>query len=110
MSRSVRALQPAQIDAKGSIEGRMASIEQEAQATKSSRSVLSPREKECLEWVAQGKTSFEIGIILNVSENTVNFHVKNAMKKMHSRTRMVAVIQALRDGYILAAEISATRR
>ncbi|WP_247404934.1 MULTISPECIES: helix-turn-helix transcriptional regulator [unclassified Bradyrhizobium] len=47
---------------------------------------LSKREKDCLRWVEEGKSSWEIGVILRVSENTVNFHLKNAMRKLERRT------------------------
>ncbi|MET4323480.1 DNA-binding CsgD family transcriptional regulator [Bradyrhizobium sp. RT5a] len=49
--------------------------------------VLSAREKQCLRWVEEGKSSWEIGVILRVSENTVNFHLKNAMRKLEVTTR-----------------------
>ena len=39
---------------------------------------LTGRELECLEWVSHGKTSWEIGTILDLSERTVNFHLSNA--------------------------------
>ncbi|MCA1544681.1 LuxR family transcriptional regulator [Bradyrhizobium sp. CCBAU 45321] len=49
--------------------------------------VLSERERQCLRWVEEGKSSWEIGVILNVSLNTVNFHLKNAMRKLETSTR-----------------------
>ncbi|MCA1379001.1 helix-turn-helix transcriptional regulator [Bradyrhizobium sp. IC4060] len=49
--------------------------------------VLSERERQCLRWVEEGKSSWAIGVILNVSENTVNFHVKNAMRKLETSSR-----------------------
>lgn len=55
---------------------------------------LSGRERECLEWVAQGKSTWEISRILGITERTVKFHVNNAMNKLGSSTRMVAVIRA----------------
>ncbi len=53
---------------------------------------LSPREIECLQWTADGKTAWEISKILGISENTVNFHLKNSMAKLdvHSKTHAVA--------------------
>ena len=53
---------------------------------------LSVREKECLEWAAQGKTNLEIGLILGISANTVSFHFKNIFRHLdvHSRTQAVA--------------------
>lgn len=52
---------------------------------------LTPRELECLQWCGRGKTSGEIGLILHLSERTVNFHLSNAMGKLGVRTRAQAV-------------------
>ena len=55
-------------------------------------SKLTKREVECLVWTAQGKTSWEISLILGISESTVNFHLKNTMRKLgvYSKTHAVA--------------------
>jgi LuxR family quorum sensing-dependent transcriptional regulator len=58
--------------------------------------VLTPREREVLQWTASGKSSWEIGIILSISERTVNFHIGTAMRKMDSVNRTAAVVAALR--------------
>lgn len=58
--------------------------------------VLSARERECLQWIARGKSSWAIGRMLNISENTVNFHVKNASRKLGSSTRTLTVVKAIR--------------
>jgi LuxR family quorum-sensing system transcriptional regulator CciR len=39
-------------------------------------------------------------MILKVSEHTVNFHLKNAMKKLECSSRVVAVVKAIRMGMI----------
>lgn len=57
---------------------------------------LSNRERDCLRWTAEGKSSWDIGMILNISENTVNFHIKNAMRKLETTSRTVAVLKAIR--------------
>ncbi|WP_456679747.1 MULTISPECIES: helix-turn-helix domain-containing protein [unclassified Bradyrhizobium] len=44
--------------------------------------VLSAREEQCLRWVAEGKSSWEIAVILRISRNAVDFHIKNAMRKL----------------------------
>jgi DNA-binding CsgD family transcriptional regulator len=54
-------------------------------------SPLSPRESECLHWVADGKTDFEVGKILSISPRTVRFHIKNAKEKLGVATRIQAV-------------------
>lgn len=61
---------------------------------------LSLRERECLQWIASGKSSWDIGMILSISENTVNFHVKNALAKLDANTRTLAVVKAIRYGLI----------
>jgi len=57
---------------------------------------LSDRERDCLQWSAEGKSSWDIGMILNISDNTVNFHIQKAMLKFGTTSRTVAVVQALR--------------
>ena len=62
--------------------------------------VLTPREKECLLWAAEGKTSWEIAQILHVSERTIVFHLANAANKMGVNNRRQAVVRALSLGLI----------
>lgn len=63
---------------------------------------LTKRERECLSWVAQGKSSWDIGQILGITEFTVSYHVKKAMRKLGSGSRIVAVVKAIRLGLIRA--------
>ena len=55
---------------------------------------LNEREIETLTWVARGKTSAEIAIILGLSKRTVDFHLENARVKLGVQTRTEAVIKA----------------
>ncbi|SDN38347.1 LuxR family transcriptional regulator [Afipia sp. GAS231] len=48
--------------------------------------LLSPRESECLQWAAQGKSSWEIGRILGISRHTVASYLDNAKQKLGVRT------------------------
>ena len=59
---------------------------------------LTDREKEVLELVAGGATNREIGATLYVSENTVNFHTKNILSKLHLRNRAEVVGWAFQHG------------
>lgn len=43
---------------------------------------LTSREEEIMRWVAEGKTNWEISVILNVSLNTIKFHLKNIYQKL----------------------------
>jgi LuxR family transcriptional regulator, activator of conjugal transfer of Ti plasmids len=52
---------------------------------------LSPREFECLEWTAQGKSAWEIGRILGLSRHTVATYLLNAKTKLDVRTITQAV-------------------
>lgn len=61
---------------------------------------LTLRERECLLWSALGKSSWETGQILNLSEATVNFHTKNAMRKLGVHSRPHAVVRAIMLGLI----------
>jgi LuxR family transcriptional activator of bioluminescence operon len=53
---------------------------------------LTEREVEILRWTAAGKTAWEIGGILKISERTVNFHIQNVMEKfgVHNKTHAAA--------------------
>jgi DNA-binding CsgD family transcriptional regulator len=62
---------------------------------------LTPRERECLKWVAAGKTDWEISQILNISEQTVHGHVQNALTKLNARTRAQAVALAMLSAQLL---------
>ncbi|HJR56123.1 MAG TPA: LuxR family transcriptional regulator [Rhizomicrobium sp.] len=62
---------------------------------------LTPRERECLKWVAAGKTDWEISQILSISEQTVHGYVQNALTKLNARTRAQAVALAMLSAQIL---------
>ncbi|TPW26422.1 LuxR family transcriptional regulator [Martelella alba] len=64
------------------------------------RASLSPRELECLKWVAAGKTEWEIGMILNISEHTADRHLANVHRKLGAVTRPQAIANAFRLGFI----------
>lgn len=53
--------------------------------------VLSRREKEILEWLAQGKIYKEIGKELDISPETVRKHVYHIYEKLHVNNRVEAV-------------------
>lgn len=61
---------------------------------------LTTRELTCLGWAAIGKTSWEMGVILGLTERTVNFHVHNACKKLQVHSRQAAITAALQAGLL----------
>ncbi|MEA9429375.1 LuxR C-terminal-related transcriptional regulator [Aeromonas caviae] len=62
---------------------------------------LSDREKECLFWASEGKTSWEIATILGISERTVNFHLNQVTNKTDSRNRNQAIAKSISSGIIV---------
>jgi DNA-binding CsgD family transcriptional regulator len=61
---------------------------------------LTRRERQCLHWAAQGKTSWEIGCLLAISERTAVFHLQNACHKLGVVGRQAAVARAVAQGLI----------
>lgn len=61
---------------------------------------LTSRETEVLKWTADGKTASEIGDILSISIDTVNFHIKNVITKMNTPNKATAAIRALALGLL----------
>lgn len=61
---------------------------------------LSERERECLYWVSEGKTTDEIAVILGVSPNTVNSYITHAIQKVAAANRAMAIASAIRSGII----------
>jgi DNA-binding CsgD family transcriptional regulator len=61
---------------------------------------LSPKETEVLKWIAQGKSTWDVSMILGISERTVKFHVANFLQKLDAVTRPQAVAIALEQGLV----------
>jgi DNA-binding CsgD family transcriptional regulator len=52
---------------------------------------LTPRQLECLAWVAEGKSAIEIGMILGISDRTVEKHIARACEIFGVNRRIQAV-------------------
>lgn len=65
-----------------------------------SEEALTPREREVLVEVASGARTRQVAARLFISENTVNFHMKNIFAKLHLRNRSQVVAWALEHGFI----------
>jgi DNA-binding CsgD family transcriptional regulator len=61
---------------------------------------LTPRELEALRWTMEGKTAWEVGVIMNISERTAVLHLQNAMHKLSCINKHQAVLKALRFGLL----------
>jgi DNA-binding NarL/FixJ family response regulator len=73
---------------------------QEPERTSKPEFELTAREVQTLLWVARGKSSAEIAIILDVTERTVNFHIDNVIRKMGVATRVQAAVKATMLGLL----------
>jgi two-component system, NarL family, response regulator len=69
-------------------------------AARMERPNLSDREYEVLSLIAKGKNNKAIAAELNITENTVKFHVTNVMLKLGASDRTQAVVNALQQGII----------
>ncbi|KAA8716173.1 LuxR family transcriptional regulator [Pseudomonas cannabina] len=62
---------------------------------------LTVKERQILEWVAIGKTAWEISRIQECSEATVHFHTSNIRRKFGVTSLRAALVMAIRQGGIL---------
>jgi len=67
---------------------------------RASRPLLSPREKEILSWTQQGKTYWEIGCILGISQRTVKYHFASIKAKLDVVSAAHAIAKGMRIGLI----------
>jgi LuxR family transcriptional regulator, quorum-sensing system regulator BjaR1 len=61
---------------------------------------LSTREQECLQWVAVGKSDWEVSEILGISVHTANAHIRNASAKLDTVNRTHTVVKAMQQRLI----------
>jgi LuxR family transcriptional regulator, quorum-sensing system regulator BjaR1 len=62
---------------------------------------LSPREIEVLKWSTAGKSTWDISVILGLSQDTVGEYLANAQRKLDAANRTHAVAEAMRHRLIL---------
>jgi LuxR family quorum-sensing system transcriptional regulator SolR len=61
---------------------------------------LTQRELEILCWTAEGKTASEIGLILGLSDRTINFHINNFVRKLECNNKIQAAVKAVAIGLL----------
>lgn len=64
---------------------------------------LTPRQREVLEWVGQGKTAGDIGLIMGLTQATVEKHLRLARQLFEADTTTEAVLKAAFRNQIYAA-------
>jgi DNA-binding NarL/FixJ family response regulator len=77
-----------------------AAISDAPDSAKSSRSRITPREREILQLLAEGKSNKEVASLLNISVNTAEAHRANIMLKLDVRSLAELVLYAIRNNII----------
>jgi LuxR family transcriptional regulator, quorum-sensing system regulator SolR len=78
----------------------MARLTTEQLAPRMGHTPLTTRELEVLRWTADGKTSGEVGDILNITERTVNFHINQCIEKLGVNNKLSAAVRAAMLGLL----------
>ena len=84
----------------GGFVGSDASAEGLALTRQKADPVLTPREREVVQWVAAGKTSIEASIIVGISARTIEQHIQTAMVKLGATNRVQLAVEAAKRGEI----------
>ncbi|MEM9786165.1 MAG: LuxR C-terminal-related transcriptional regulator [Pseudomonadota bacterium] len=67
---------------------------------------LTSRECDVMRWLIRGKTSWEIGQILNLTEGTINQYLRVIMKKLDAANRVECAVKALEQDVLVPGLIS----
>jgi DNA-binding NarL/FixJ family response regulator len=65
------------------------------------RAILTPRELEVLQWLAEGLANKQVAARLGLSEHTIKTHVTSVFEKLGVGTRAEAVARAVRLGLLI---------
>ncbi|MBU1138061.1 MAG: LuxR family transcriptional regulator [Proteobacteria bacterium] len=63
---------------------------------------LTPREREVLLWAMEGKSNWEISVILGISQESIKGHIANILNKLKATNRAHAVAIALQYDLLLS--------
>lgn len=66
---------------------------------------LTPRQRDCVVLAAQGKSDWEIGRLLGISESTVHKHIEDAKRRFGVSTRIQLVVRSLADARFTFADV-----
>lgn len=61
-------------------------------------SELTPREREILKHLAEGRSNKAIARLLAITDGTVKLHVKSILRKLHVNSRVEAAVMAVQQG------------
>ena len=66
---------------------------------------LTPRQRDCVVLVAKGKSDWEIGQLLGISDSTVHKHIEDAKRRFSVSTRIQLVVRSLFDARLTFADV-----
>jgi DNA-binding NarL/FixJ family response regulator len=75
-------------------------LRQEEECQPSAKAVLTPREREVIQLLAEGKTSKEVAVALNLSVKTAETHRTNLMRKLDLHSVADLTLYAIRNGIV----------
>jgi DNA-binding CsgD family transcriptional regulator len=75
--------------------------EQVLHVNRRNKIALSPKEREILGWMKDGKNTLDMSVLLGITERTVKFHISNIMKKLDAMSRTHAVALAIEKGLLI---------
>lgn len=61
---------------------------------------LTPREREVLLWAMEGKSNWEISVVVGIGQESVKEHISNMLRKLNASNRTHAVAIALQHGLL----------
>jgi DNA-binding CsgD family transcriptional regulator len=80
-----------------------ARLRQDERPEPETRPALTPREIDCLQWAAKGKSASDIAEIMRISRRTVVFHTENAKQKFGVATLSQAIARGMMHDIIICA-------
>jgi len=75
-------------------------LHQERESQPSAKTVLTPREREVIQLLAEGKTSKEVAVALKLSVKTAETHRTNLMRKLDLHSVADLTLYAIRNGIV----------
>jgi DNA-binding NarL/FixJ family response regulator len=74
--------------------------QEEKESQPSTKAVLTPREREVIQLLAEGKTSKEVAVALKLSVKTAETHRTNLMRKLDLHSVADLTLYAIRNGIV----------
>jgi len=74
------------------------SIAQQPPAASSVQSILTPREREVLQLIAEGRNTKQMALKMHLSSKTIEAHRRRIMKKLHIRSVAELTKYAISEG------------